>query len=274
MRNYEILPSTVLDIIFEDRNKAYGAYALRKGYNNRMLTALVSGMALIFVVIFLSTMNTAKNMLGVNENSENGGIIVKTVEIPKVDPPKPKEINQPPVQKLPDQTAAVKYISAIKIETDVTTTMASIDEMDGKLIGDKNVEGKQAEGIVGQTADPIQTKGNEMALPAEEKVTEFKIQERNPEFPGGEAALRKFLAKNLGTPTNLEAGEMKTVKVRFKVDTDGTVNSFEVIVSGGNEFDREVVRVCKRMPKWVPALQNGINVSVNYILPVTFVGEE
>jgi protein TonB len=58
------------------------------------------------------------------------------------------------------------------------------------------------------------------------------------------------------------------------VDKDGSVNTFEIVTSGGREFDNEVVRVCKKMPRWIPALQNGINVPVSYVLPVTFIGVE
>jgi len=87
-------------------------------------------------------------------------------------------------------------------------------------------------------------------------------------------SLKRFLAKNLCTPSDLEDGEKKTVHIRFKVDKDGAVNEFEIITSGGNEFDNEVVRVCKKMPRWIPALQNGINVPVSYVLPVTFIGVE
>jgi protein TonB len=87
-------------------------------------------------------------------------------------------------------------------------------------------------------------------------------------------ALQRFLSKYLNTPAALEAGEKKVVRIRFKVDKDGSVNSFEIVASGGGEYDNEVVRVCKKMPKWIPGIQNGVNVPVNYILPVTFIGIE
>jgi protein TonB len=64
------------------------------------------------------------------------------------------------------------------------------------------------------------------------------------------------------------------VQIRFKVDKDGVVSDLEISRSGGSEFDREVIRVCKKMPRWKPAVQNGFNVPVNYMLPVTFIGAE
>jgi periplasmic protein TonB len=102
----------------------------------------------------------------------------------------------------------------------------------------------------------------------------FVADERDPEFPGGKDALKQFLSRNLTTPGDLEDGEKKVVKIQFKVDKDGSVTTFEIVTSGGSEFDREVVRVCKKMPRWTPAIQNGINVPVSYVLPVTFIGVE
>ena len=62
------------------------------------------------------------------------------------------------------------------------------------------------------------------------------------------------------------------VKVKFKVDKNASVKRLEIVTSRGFEFDNEVVRVCKKMPRWMLALQNGINVPVNYVLPITFIG--
>jgi protein TonB len=84
--------------------------------------------------------------------------------------------------------------------------------------------------------------------------------------------MKKFIARYLNTPEQLEDGEKKVVKIRFKVDKDGAVNTFEIVTSGGDLFDSEVLRVCKKMPRWTPAIQNGINVPVSYVLPITFIG--
>ena len=102
----------------------------------------------------------------------------------------------------------------------------------------------------------------------------FEPDERNPEFPGGQEALIRFLRNNLYTPEELQVGEKKTVQVRFKVDTDGSISSVEIIQSGTALFDKEVIRVCKKMPRWKPAFQNGSNIAVSYMLPVTFIGVE
>ena len=75
-------------------------------------------------------------------------------------------------------------------------------------------------------------------------------------------------------PASLGKDELKTVRINFKVDVDGTVTGFTVLQSAGREFDNEVIRVLKKMPRWKPAMQNGRPVAVPFTQPVTFVGVE
>ena len=265
-----ILQTSFDDIIFEHRNKQYGAYALRNGYANRLLLALGSGMSLILLGAFIF-MN--------RDQSENGkplpereAMLVRTIEMPKEKPVEPVKPKEAAAKKPAPKTATVKYISQIKIEKEVKHEMATVEELDGKAIGEQNQEGKVADG----TVIPVQeTKATGTGTgQAETTGTDFTAVERGPEFPGGAIALKKFLARNLSSPDDLAEGELKTVRVRFRVDKDGTVSSLEILASGGEDFDDEVVRVCRKMPKWIPALQNGVNVPVSYILPVTFMGSE
>jgi protein TonB len=93
-------------------------------------------------------------------------------------------------------------------------------------------------------------------------------------FPGGQQAWMNFLNKYLRTPDELEAGQKKSVMVRFSVGADGSISQFEIMQSGGEAFDNEVIRVLKKMPKWKPAVQNGHNVSVMFTQPVTFMAYE
>ncbi|MBI3137397.1 MAG: TonB family protein [Sphingobacteriales bacterium] len=270
MTNNALLAASLDDILFEHRNKAYGAYALRKGYNARMLSALGAGMSVILLLaIFGMSRGNTNTILAGPEKQE--GMVIRQVELPKEKPPVPEKPKEMEKQKPAEKIATVKYISHIKIEKDVKTTVASQSDLDGKQVGDKNTDGKKADGTVVLTPQPGPGTGNSAP---EGRQADFTAQERSPEFPGGAEALRKFLARNLVSPGELEAGEMKTVRVRFKVDKDGEVNGFEIISSAGEDFDDEVVRVFRKMPRWIPALQNGINVPVNYVLPVTFVGSE
>lgn len=270
MANTIILQTSFDDIVFEHRNKQYGAYALRNGYANRLLLALGSGMSVILLGAFIFMNRPAAD--NGSQLPEREAMLVRTIEMPKEKPVEPAKPKKASPKKPAPKVAMVKYISQIKIEKEVKHEMAAVEELEGKAIGEQNQEGKEADGTVTPEPEPKATgTGNGQA---EATGADFTAVERGPEFPGGAIALKKFLARNLSSPDNLEQGELKTVRVRFRVDKDGTVSSLEILASGGEDFDDEVVRVCRKMPKWIPALQNGVHVPVSYILPVTFMGSE
>ncbi|MBC7873187.1 MAG: TonB family protein [Ferruginibacter sp.] len=275
MTNKEILQSDLLDIIFENRNKDYGAYAIRKGYNTRLFTALGAGLLVILIFIIMTAAGKSKDkVVPVNKSKE--GIVIKTILMPKEKikvPETPKEaIKQKPVKKI----ATVKYTTPPKIkkDTEVKNAMVAVKELENKEIAEKTREGKEADKIVVPDKKLVEDPGTSTTAVTGPSQPAFVADERDPEFPGGQEALRKFLSGNLVTPGNLDDGEKKVVQVKFKVDKDGSVTTFEIITSGGSDFDREVVRVCRKMPRWTPAIQNGINVPVSYVLPVTFIGVE
>lgn len=130
-------------------------------------------------------------------------------------------------------------------------------------------EPKEIETVV-QTAGPSKP---ELVI-KEEPKKEIKGLDRNAEFPGGVKGWKEFLNKNLQVPAELEAGQKKTVVVQFIVKADGSVSDFLISESAGNACDREVLRVMKKMPKLIPAMQNGKPVSVTFMQPITFVGVE
>ncbi len=100
------------------------------------------------------------------------------------------------------------------------------------------------------------------------------LASRPPAFPGGTEAWLEFLKKFLQAPEDLEPGQRIEVQVKFWVGVDGIVSNAEVIKSGGKSFDKEVLRVLKKMPKWEPAIQHGNYVAVAYTQPVIFLGVE
>jgi len=275
MTNIEILRADLLDIIFENRNKGYGAYALRKSYNSRLVVALGAGLVFALLFVFISaTGKTANSKVPVATPRE--GIVIKTIVMPKekiIELTKPVENKK---QKTIKKAATVNYTAPPKIEKDnaVKNAMVAVTELNKKEISDKTTDGEEADKIAIPEKNTSEDPG--MGTPAATGPSQptFTADERDPEFPGGQAALKQFLSRNLGSPGDLKEGEKKVVQIKFLVDKDGSVTGFEIIASGGSDFDREVVRVCRKMPRWTPALQNGINVPVSYVLPVTFIGAE
>lgn len=103
----------------------------------------------------------------------------------------------------------------------------------------------------------------------EEEV--FTVVETMPQFPGGEAALRKFLADNIRYPTLAqENGIQGKVVVEFIIGKDGGVYDIVISRSVENSLDKEALRVVGLMPKWSPGKKNGKIVKVKYYLPVMF----
>lgn len=276
MTNNKILEASLLDIVFENRNKEYGAYALRKGYDRRLLKALGAGFLFLLLIISMIFFNNKEKVLLVK--TEAPGIVIREINLPEKKIEKPiakEEIIKPKAAKtIQPKLAEVKFTAPPKVVEVVKEPLAAIENMEGKLTSDKNKEGELVEKnkVIPVIVESMPETGIKSG--PSEPETVFIIQERDPEFPGGQEALSKFLGRYLTSPGRLDAGQRKVVRIKFKIDKDGTVNTFEIMTSGGFEYDNEVLRVCKKMPKWIPALQNGINVPVNYVLPVTFVGAD
>ena len=149
MTNKEILSASILDIIFENRNKDYGAYALRKGYSTRVLTALGAGMSFIFLLEIINIVNS-KHVSPVPFKAPKEELVIRTVVMPEEKPkeperPKEKEkIKQKPVQKL----AEIKYTSKIIINKDnlVKEVMPPIENLSGRVTSTQNVTGIPSDG--------------------------------------------------------------------------------------------------------------------------------
>ena len=114
----------------------------------------------------------------------------------------------------------------------------------------------------------------EPVKPAIDKTIPINNPDVMPSYPGGMDALRRFLERNLQNPKEMEAGESVSVSVKFIVGYDGKLQGFVPVKAGEEEFYKEVVRVLKKMPEWVPGKANGENIAVYYAIPVKFVPAE
>jgi periplasmic protein TonB len=273
MKTDAILKADVLDIIFENRNKSYGAYTLRKFYNNRLYKAL--GAMFGFVILLSSfTLFKVKTKIigGVIIDS---GFVVKQVSMDNKKPEPPK-IQIPPVSATPQKAvSSVQFTNNIKITKDpVTTTIKDI----GDDVAIDNRDFDAPSGGEGPKVIPFNVGGGggkdtvAVAVPVKpiDKITPSDVAEVMPTYPGGMEELRKFLQKNLQNPEDIEEGGMVSVKIKFVVGYDGTLKSFETVEDGGKAFNNEVIRVLKKMKPWNPGKTRGENVSVYYTIPVKF----
>ena len=276
MTNNELLHASLLDIIFDKRNKEYGAYELRKEYNQRLLISLAMGVSLILFLVWINAINK-DDQYNRNTQPEKNGVIITTVVLPAEKIKKPA----PPAKKAPIETLQPKAIEPVAAVKDppiviVPDDIADVDppasqaDLGNKQISTTNTDGKGYTGeVVSERTMALSSggQGKEEVL-----ANQSIIPNSNPEFPGGQEALMKFLSRHLATPDEWQSGEKKIVRARFKVDVDGMVSLVEIVQSGGELFDKEVIRVCKKMPRWKPAIQNGETVPMSYVLPVTFIG--
>jgi protein TonB len=257
MDSNKILSADILDIIFEGRNKEYGAYDLRKTYNKRLKKALLASAAfcgLLFGGYLLANNFSSKN---------NNGILVDDHFLTELKPDEQK--TEPPVKpikppELPKQD--IKRVTTLVIVKDDQVKdeekPPENDKLDDSKIGLINQDGFKDDGLV---APPIRDEGKGIVeTPKKDEEDYEKIfvsVQIESEYPGGKAAWMRYLNKNIHYSQEAIDNEIEgTIMVQFIVDIEGNVSNVEA-VSGPNELREEAVRVIKKSGKWSPAIQNG-----------------
>jgi protein TonB len=276
MEPNKIQEADILDIIFEGRNKEYGAYELRKTYNNRIVKSLiVMGSMVTLLVIGNVVSGFGKKMPVLKPD-------ITDFNLENVKEPKAPVLPPPPVIKAPPPQVAMKqFTPPLIVKTDVPDAEKPPinDDLDKVKIGTVNVAGTSDDG----TDVPVATgDGGKGIAEAPKKADDdndgrpFMKVEVDASFPGGPAAWLHFLGHNLRTPDEAISGDISgKVVVQFIVDKEGNVSDV-VAVSGPEQggLREEAVRVIKKSGKWTPALQNGRYVKAYRFQPVIFqIGE-
>ncbi|RRB04047.1 energy transducer TonB [Larkinella rosea] len=263
---------TLDDIVFANRNKAYGAYALRKDYSRTVYRALIIGS-----VLFLLAMATP-SIISVLAPKEDEQAMVE-VDLMKLPPP-PIDPNEPPPPPPPPvelpKVNTVKFLPPeVKPDEEVPeeTPPPTVEELKEAVAAEKTQEGDpNAEEVIvapEETAGPTKVEAAVEAAPKEDQI--FTVVEQNPEFPGGMAALGQFLGKNIRYPPAASRANVSgRVYVSFVVNTDGSIQDATVLKGLGFGTDEEALRVVRSMPKWRPGKQSGRPVRVKYNLPINF----
>lgn len=273
MTNNEILQADVLDILFENRNKAYGAYAIRRTYGNRM--AWATGGALVIVLLCsFAISNATKQKADLNNYKKDEVILTEFTADKKDIPVEKEEVKPKAATKTTEPTATIKVTPAVIVDdSKVKDIIPETNGNDDKQIDTKTTTGNPYDGT--PTEPEVKPSGGDGLVKKDDKDGgDFVPVSRDASYPGGAAAFAQFLSKYLSSPDDLEPGEKKTVLVKFVVDAEGNISQIQILQSGGDKYDKEVMRVLRKMPKWMPAEQNGHKVSVNFTQPVTFIGQE
>jgi protein TonB len=269
MTSNEILKADLLDILFDNRNKQYGAYILRRQYNLRLLQSLAFALGIAFLIFWF--LGHPKGNKGNDTKSSfvSDSVMVKQIDVPKAPPP-----TIPPVAPKPHiisrPVAIFQLVDLIKITPDNQTRnqVPDLSAFDHANVSNITVQGKPLTGT--EAGLPSGGTGMTKTFQSQEDGPVMGNVEKEPEFPGGASAWLNYLSRNLRTPDELNEGEKRTVLIRFEVSKEGTVEGFQVLQSGGERFDNEVIRVLKKMPKWKPAMQNGHSIARYFTQPVSF----
>jgi len=269
MEANKILSADILDLVFEGRNKEYGAYDLRKTYNKRIIMALIiTGSIMLLAILGSVLASTLKS----NDDSK---LNIKEVTIQDIkqeeDKPEPPP---PPPPKPPDppkiEMAKFTPPKIVKDE-EVQEPPPEQKELEEVKIDVKQQEGIKDEGIV---APAVIDDGK--GIVEEKKEDENKIFEKveiEASFKGGESAWRKYLERNLNPSAPVDNGApegLYTVYVQFVVSKDGSISDVKALTNHGYGMEAEAVRVIKKGPSWTPAIQNGRSVNAYRKQPITF----
>lgn len=270
MEDYKSPNVTLDDIVFEHRNKAYGAYVLRRIYDDTVLKAMAISVGVFVLAIFGPQIyNSLK--------PEEVVIVEESIplELKKIETPPPLDPKVPPPPKVEMPPAPKPKVSTIRFVPPEVAPDEEVTEKDPPKQEElKNVQA----GATTEQGDPnadinevveVTGTGTGTIGAVEEEI--FTVVEQQPAFPGGMEELMKFMQRNTKYPTAAQRAEVQgTVYVQFVVGSDGTIRDVQVVRGLGFGCDEEAMRVIKSMPAWNPGKQGGRAVTVKFTLPFRF----
>ena len=268
------------DLVFEGKNKDFGAYVIRTDSPRRHTRAVVYtviGALLLGLLTFgLLKVNEYMELKHIADMAEHETVFIDVSQEAEEPDPKQEVLEQEEPEVLEDVVSSVRVTELQIVDDDKVRPedeILSQDEKEetNKVFSQTNVDNGQDDRMRYETAK------NEVVVeaPAEkpkEVVQEvFRSVEQMPQFPGGETALMKYLQSHINYPPMAAENNVQgRVVVQFVVDKTGKVGEVKIVRSVDKDLDKEAARVCASLPKFTPGRQNGQAVSVWYTLPVTF----
>jgi protein TonB len=259
----DIFKGKWIDMVFEGRNKAYGAYVLRKENPKMTLLALLIG-----ATVFASLL--AIPMIDWSSGEEVAEEKVVMVDMANLPPPPVEEVKPllppPPPPPPAPKVDEVKFVKPKVVEKEkVVEEIKTIEELKDKNVGSKDIKGRDDGRIV---IDAPSGEGDKDVKIVEDN-TVYSAVEVRPDFPGGIQKFYDFVSKNYRAPEEDVKGK---VYIQFVVEKDGTLTDIKVMRDLGYGTGAEAIRVLKKSPRWKPGVQNGRPVRVLYSLPISIVG--
>lgn len=259
-----------LDIVFANRNRAYGAYQLRREYPASLGRALGIGLLLIGLMVLVPRIVAAFSAILPEEPVND--VVVSMTEINIEKPPVPPAVVTPPPPPKPSIAFPPPVVSPNDNEPEEKPLDVQSLLEDPREVGGKTIEGP-VEGP--PSLDPPSTGlgAIETPMPADNDPVEPFLLNKMPGFPGGEAEMFKWIYKHINYPEMAkEAGTQGQVVLMFVVGKDGSIADISVVKTpaGGSILGKEAMRVVESMPRWTPGEANGHPVKVRFTLPIRF----
>ena len=270
------------DIVFEGKNKDFGAYELRSGSVKRHNKAMIAVIIIIAIIAALAILvNTVIAQYEARpedmNNQEMVAMMNEEAEEEDDQEEQKQQIEEQKPEALPEEILNTVKSTAIAIVPDeqVTEEIKSQDQLkeDDRAVGATNFDqGTDDINVVREHKEEVIVEEKKPEPPKEVKKDEiFKAVEQMPQFPGGEGALMSYISSHIRYPAAAqENGVQGRVVVQFVVTKTGSIGEVKVVRSKDPDLDREAVRVVKTLPKFIPGKMNGQAVSVWYTLPVNF----
>jgi protein TonB len=263
-----------LNVVFSNRNKNYGAYALRSQSAVILLRSFVIATPL-FVFLFVGPAIYRK--IFPTPVLERQIDVVMAIKDPihelKKEEPKKDEVKKelPKAKPITEKVKTVNFSSNIVVVNKDVDDPPTSEEISNAVIASVTQEGAVSPGNVMPSSE---VGGNGVGAPegTGNEIYSAAGVEIYPEFPGGMAAWAKFIQKNLRYPTAAQENEIQgKVYINFVVEKDGSITDVNVVRGIGHGCDEEAVRVIKKSPKWKAGMQNNLAVRVRYSMPIGYV---
>lgn len=278
-KNVDLTSQQWCDIVFEGRNKDFGAYVMRMTTKPRHLKAFISTIVAFVAIIAFAygylAVSAYIDELAIKDQANQEMVTVDLGDEAEDEEDVPERIEEQQPEALPEEILNtvkvtelliakdedVRSEDEIKTQDELKDTETAFGQTDfDKGTDDRNVTRQHKDEVIVEDKKPE---------PVKEEV--FRAVEQMPVFPGGEAALMKWLSNNIQyPPAAMENNVQGRVVVQFVVTKTGAIGEVKVVRSVDRDLDNEAIRVCKKLPKFTPGRMNGQAVNVWYTLPVQF----
>ena len=265
------------DIVFDGKNKEYGAYQLRATSVKRHTKALLSVvivLALILTAIILVMTGVFKSAdEDINAKNEQEEVIMAPEDIPEEEEQMDIPEQKPEEVQAEEEVAATQAVTEVKI-VEIVDKDREVKDQEQVLENTAQLGADDHKGVEDVNRDRVVKEVVEekpVEKPKEEGPLSVAMVEQKPSFPGGESAMYKWLQDNIIYPAAAsDEGVQGKVTVQFIVEKDGSITHVQVVRGKHPALDAEAARVIRKMPRWTPGRNNGQPVRVTYHLPVQF----